>query len=48
MGLLGMEERVTHLGGTFQVESRPGQGAALHIELPLAVAVTAVAVKKSA
>jgi signal transduction histidine kinase len=37
MGLLGMEERVTHLGGTFQVSSRPGQGAALHIELPLAI-----------
>jgi signal transduction histidine kinase len=46
MGLLGMEERVTHLGGTFQVKSRPGQGAALHIELPLAA--TTAAVKKSA
>ena len=36
MGLLGMEERITHLGGTFQVRSKPGQGATLHIELPLA------------
>jgi signal transduction histidine kinase len=35
MGLLGMEERVTHLGGTFTVESEPGQGTVLRIELPL-------------
>jgi signal transduction histidine kinase len=35
MGLLGMEERVTHLGGTFQVNAKPGMGATLHIELPL-------------
>ncbi len=34
MGLLGMEERVTHLGGKFQVHSKPGQGATLVIELP--------------
>jgi signal transduction histidine kinase len=44
MGLLGMEERITHLGGKFQVNSKPGQGTALHIELPLApVAVRALA-----
>jgi signal transduction histidine kinase len=36
MGLLGMEERVTHLGGTFRVNSRPGKGVKLRIELPLA------------
>jgi signal transduction histidine kinase len=35
MGLLGMEERVTHLGGSFAVDSHPGQGTALRIELPL-------------
>jgi signal transduction histidine kinase len=35
MGLLGMEERVTHLGGTFQVDSARGQGTLLSIELPL-------------
>jgi signal transduction histidine kinase len=35
MGLLGMEERVTHLGGAFHVNSKPGQGATLHVELPL-------------
>jgi signal transduction histidine kinase len=39
MGLLGMEERITHLGGTFRMNSKPGQGAALHIELPLAAGV---------
>jgi len=49
MGLLGMEERVTHLGGEFQVSSRPGQGASLHIALPLTVAVEVeTAVKVSA
>ena len=35
MGLLGMEERITHLGGEFRVHSQPGRGARLHIELPL-------------
>jgi signal transduction histidine kinase len=35
LGLLGMEERVTHLGGSFQVDSKRGQGTLLSIELPL-------------
>jgi len=35
MGLLGIEERVTHLGGTFTVDSRVGHGTRLHVELPL-------------
>jgi signal transduction histidine kinase len=49
MGLLGMEERVTHLGGTFQVKSTPGHGAYLHIELPLApMAAVAPAAKATA
>ena len=26
LGLLGMEERVRHLGGTFQIDSRPAAG----------------------
>ena len=34
MGLLGMEERVTHLGGSFAVESEPGHGAVVRIVLP--------------
>jgi signal transduction histidine kinase len=35
MGLLGMQERVSHLGGTFSVESLPGNGAIVCIVLPL-------------
>src|SRR5579864_2969937 len=36
LGLLGMEERARHLGGTFQIHSLPGRGTLLHIALPLA------------
>ena len=36
LGLLGMEERVKHLGGAFEVLSRPGQGTELRAELPFA------------
>ena len=36
MGLLGMEERVRHLGGTFEIDSRPGRGTRLLVSLPLA------------
>ena len=36
LGLLGMEERVTHLGGRFHFQSEPGHGARLRIEIPLA------------
>ncbi len=35
LGLVGMEERVNHLGGTFQVKSEPGCGTVLLVELPL-------------
>ena len=35
MGLLGMEERVSHLGGSFAVESEPGEGAILRVVLPV-------------
>jgi signal transduction histidine kinase len=35
LGLLGMEERVGRLSGRFHVESAPGNGTALRIELPL-------------
>jgi signal transduction histidine kinase len=37
LGLLGIEERVGHLGGRFEVKSAPGHGARLSIMLPLAV-----------
>ena len=36
LGLLGMEERVTHLHGHFRLESAPGEGASIRVELPLA------------
>ena len=36
LGLVGMEERVTHLGGAFEVQSQPGGGTRVAAELPLA------------
>jgi signal transduction histidine kinase len=36
MGLLGIEERASHLGGSFAVESEPGAGAILRVVLPVA------------
>lgn len=33
MGLLGMQERVTQLGGTLTIQSAPGDGAVLRIDL---------------
>ena len=35
LGLLGMRERASFLGGTFQLISRPGQGTRIRIEIPL-------------
>ena len=35
IGLLGMQERVSYLGGTFQVESAPGCGAEVSVALPV-------------
>jgi len=37
LGLLGMEERVHHLGGAFAIDSQPGRGTVLRINLPVAV-----------
>ncbi len=34
-GLMGMRERVECLGGTFRLESRPGEGVRVIVELPL-------------
>jgi len=36
LGMLGMEERVRHLGGTFDIESQPGRGTLVKVELPVA------------
>jgi signal transduction histidine kinase len=35
LGLLGMDERVTQLGGVFRVRSQPGQGTVVTAELPV-------------
>jgi signal transduction histidine kinase len=35
MGLVGMQERVRHLNGSFVVESEAGHGTAIQVELPL-------------
>ena len=35
LGLVSVRERVATLGGTLQVDSRPGQGTRLTVELPL-------------
>jgi signal transduction histidine kinase len=34
VGILGMEERVQRLGGTFHVSSQPGQGVVLSMSFP--------------
>ncbi len=34
LGLLGMEERARHLGGTFHIDSKPGRGTLLSVMLP--------------
>ena len=38
MGILGMEERIRHLHGTFRIESHPGEGTTVTVDLPLAPA----------
>jgi len=35
MGILGMEERVRRLSGTFTIDSAPGKGATVKAEIPL-------------
>jgi len=35
LGLLGMRERTSLLGGTFHLRSKPGQGTRIRIEIPL-------------
>lgn len=37
LGLLGIQERVTRLGGSCRVHSSPGQGTLVSVELPLPV-----------
>ena len=40
LGLVGMQERVTLVGGTCRIESAPGEGTRVVVELPVNVSVT--------
>ncbi len=42
VGLLGMEERVRHLHGSFGLISNPGEGTSIRVELPLSLRDTMV------
>jgi len=35
LGLIGMRERAEEVGGTFVVESKPGKGTRVVVEIPL-------------
>ncbi len=35
LGLIGMQERVELIGGTFDLDSTPGEGTRIHIQVPL-------------
>jgi signal transduction histidine kinase len=41
MGILGMQERATRLEGAFAIDSSPGRGTRLRVDLPLPTAVQA-------
>jgi signal transduction histidine kinase len=38
-GLVGLSERIEALGGSIQIESRPGHGTTITVDLPLEIAV---------
>ena len=40
MGLVGMRERAGLVGGTFQIESAPGEGTTLYVQVPVTPAAT--------
>ena len=48
MGLLGIEERVRELHGTFEVRTRQPQGAELHVTLPVTVPMQEVRLARAA
>jgi signal transduction histidine kinase/ligand-binding sensor domain-containing protein len=39
-GLIGMRERIEHLGGRFEIESAPGRGTRLFVDVPVRPAVS--------
>ncbi|MBN1856911.1 MAG: sensor histidine kinase [Dehalococcoidia bacterium] len=48
LGLLGIRERVTALGGTLRLQSRPTMGTVLYLSIPAPVAAAAVSAATSA
>jgi len=42
LGIVGMRERILQLGGTFALQSRPGQGTRLEVSVPLIAPVQAL------
>ena len=38
MGLINMRERAAFIGGTFEIESQPGQGTTIYIRVPFVLA----------
>ena len=47
LGLIGMEERVRHLGGTFSISVKPGDGACVEIRIPLETISPALAAESN-
>jgi PAS domain S-box-containing protein len=47
LGLISMEERVRHIGGTFSISVKPGGGACIEIRIPLEISPPALAAESS-
>src|SRR5471032_2495529 len=47
-GLVGIEERISLLGGTFFIESSPGAGMRVHVSVPLAADASAYSQREEA
>jgi NarL family two-component system sensor histidine kinase LiaS len=47
LGLISMEERVRHLGGTFAISPKRGDGTRIEIRIPLEINPAAVATESS-
>ena len=47
LGLIGMEERVRHLGGSFSISVKPGHGARIEIRIPFETDAPAAAAESS-